>query len=89
MRHENARNSYRWTSSPGVAFTHNEIIGRGVERVLGKAGYSSLPATLMPKYFTFKKLQLMYEAVLGRPFDHTNFGRQVMELGIIEAITPE
>jgi hypothetical protein len=42
----------------------------------------------MPKYFTFKKLQLMYEAALGRPFDQTNFGRRIMELGMIEAITP-
>ena len=45
--------------------------------------------TGMPKYFTFKELQLMYEAVLGRPFDQTNFGRRVMELDIIEAIDPE
>jgi 8-oxo-dGTP diphosphatase len=58
---------------PRLAFNHNEIIRRGVERVQGKAGYSSLPALLMPKYFSFKKLRLMYEAVLGRPFDQTNF----------------
>jgi len=72
-----------------LAFNHNEIIRRGVERVRGKASYSSLPALLMPKYFTFRELQSMYEAVLGRPFDQTNFGRRVMELGIIEAINPE
>ena len=74
---------------PRLAFNHNEIIRRGVERVHGKASYSSLPALLMPKHFTFKELQLMYEAVLGRPFDQTNFGRRVMELGIIEAIDPD
>ena len=74
---------------PRLAFNHNEIIRRGVERVQGKASYSSLPALLMPRYFTFKELQLMYEAVLGRPFDQTNFGRRVMELGIIEAIDPD
>lgn len=74
---------------PRLAFNHNEIIRRGVERVRGKASYSSLPALLMPKHFTFKELQLMYEAVLGRPFDQTNFGRRVTELDIIEAIDPE
>src|SRR5262252_3400324 len=73
---------------PKLAFNHNEIIRQGVERVQGKASYSSLPALLMPKYFTFKELQLMYEAVLGRPFDQTNFGRRVTELDIIEAIEP-
>jgi 8-oxo-dGTP diphosphatase len=74
---------------PRLAFNHNEMITRGVERVRGKASYSSLPALLMPKHFTFKELQLIYEAVLGRPFDQTNFGRRVTELDIIEAIEPE
>jgi 8-oxo-dGTP diphosphatase len=73
---------------PRLAFNHNDIIGKGVERVRGKASYSSLPALLMPKHFTFKELQLMYEAVLGRPFDQTNFGRRVMELDILDAIDP-
>jgi 8-oxo-dGTP diphosphatase len=73
---------------PRLAFNHNDIIRRGVERVRGKASYSSLPALLMPKAFTFKELQLMYEAVLGRPFDQTNFGRRVTELGIIVAVDP-
>jgi 8-oxo-dGTP diphosphatase len=73
---------------PRLAFIHNDMIRQGVERVRGKASYSSLPALLMPKYFTFKELQLMYEAVLGRPFDQTNFGRRVTELDIIEAIQP-
>jgi 8-oxo-dGTP diphosphatase len=74
---------------PKLAFNHNDIIRRGVERVRGKASYSSLPALLMPKTFTFKELQLMYEAVLGRPFDQANFGRRATELGIIEAVDPE
>jgi hypothetical protein len=33
---------------PRLAFNHNEIIRRGVERIRGKASYSSLPALLMP-----------------------------------------
>jgi hypothetical protein len=72
-----------------VRVSLSEIFKQGVDRVQGKASYSSLAALLMPKYFTFKELQLMYEAVLGRPFDQTNFGRRVKELGIIEAIDPE
>jgi 8-oxo-dGTP diphosphatase len=74
---------------PRLAFNHNDIIRRGIDRVRGKASYSSLPALLMPTSFTFKELQLMYEAVLGRPFDQTNFGRRVTELGILEAIDLE
>jgi 8-oxo-dGTP diphosphatase len=74
---------------PQLAFNHNELIGHGVARVRGKASYSSLPALLMPATFTFKELQLMYEAVLERSFDQTNFGRRVIELGIVEPIDPD
>jgi 8-oxo-dGTP diphosphatase len=73
---------------PKLAFNHNEIVRTGVARVQGKASYSSLPALLMPKSFTFKELQSMYEAVLDRTFDQTNFGRRVTELGIVEPVDP-
>jgi hypothetical protein len=33
-----------------------------------------------------KELQSVYEAVLDRPFDQTNFGRRVTELGMVEPI---
>jgi 8-oxo-dGTP diphosphatase len=71
---------------PPLAFNHSDIVARGVERVRGKASYSSLPALLMPEFFTFKELQSMYEAVLSRSFDQTNFGRHVTELGIVEPV---
>src|SRR5262249_4507141 len=67
---------------PPLAFNHNEIISKGVERIRGKASYSSLPALLMPPTFTLRELQSMYEAVLGRTFDATNFSRRVEALGI-------
>jgi hypothetical protein len=73
---------------PGLAFNHNDLISRGNERVRGKASYSSLPALLMPRHFTHEELQLMYETVLGRPFDQTNLGRRVTELDILEAVDP-
>ena len=74
---------------PPLAFNHRDIVAKGVERVRGKASYSSLPALLMPEHFTFKELQSMYEAVLNRTFDQTNFGRHVTELGIVEAVDSE
>jgi 8-oxo-dGTP diphosphatase len=74
---------------PPLAFNHSDIVAKGVERVRGKASYSSLPALLMPDTFTFKELQSMYEAVLNRPFDQTNFGRRVTELGMVEPVEPD
>lgn len=71
---------------PRLAFNHRDIVEKGVERVRAKASYSSLPALLMPACFTLSELQLMYEAVLGRAFDATNFARLVGKLGMIEQV---
>lgn len=71
---------------PPLAFNHADMIASGVERVRGKAVYSSLPALLMPEAFTMPELQAMYEAVMARAFDRTNFGRKIETLGILEEI---
>jgi len=76
---------------PKLAFKHNEIVRKAVERIRGKAMYSSLPALLMPECFTLRELKSMYEAVLGRTrdaerMDPPNFSRKIAELGILELV---
>lgn len=79
---------------PKLGFNHNEIVRTGVERVRGKAMYSSMPALLMPECFTLRELKSMYEALLGRTsekerFDQTNFSRKILELGILDPVDAE
>jgi 8-oxo-dGTP diphosphatase len=74
---------------PKLAFNHNDIVRKGVERVQGKASYSTLPALLMPKFFTLRELQSIYEAVTGRTFDPSNFKKRVLDMKIVEEIDPE
>jgi 8-oxo-dGTP diphosphatase len=77
---------------PKLAFNHNEIAQKAVERIQGKASYSNLPALLMPKFFTIKELQLTYEAVTGRSFEASNFKKRMLDLKVVEeidALSPE
>ena len=71
---------------PKLAFNHNDIVGKAVERIQGKASYSTLPALLMPKFFTIKELQLTYEAVTGRSFEASNFKKRMIDLKVVEEI---
>lgn len=71
---------------PELAFNHNEIVAKGVERVRGKALYSTLPALLLPKFFTIKEMQSIYEAVTGRSFDASNFQKRMLDMGIVEEV---
>jgi ADP-ribose pyrophosphatase YjhB (NUDIX family) len=74
---------------PELAFNHNEIIAKGVERVRGKALYSTLPALLLPRYFTIKEMQSIYEAVTDRTFDVSNFQKRMLDMGIVKEVDPE
>lgn len=74
---------------PELAFNHNEIIAKGVERVRGKALYSTLPALLLPKYFTMKEMHSIYRAVIGNKLDLSNFQKRVLEKKLVVELDEE
>jgi 8-oxo-dGTP diphosphatase len=72
---------------PKLPFDHNEIIAKAVDRVRGKAAYTSLPCHLLPETFTLADLQSTYEAVLGHALDKSSFRRKVDDLDFLEKVT--
>jgi ADP-ribose pyrophosphatase YjhB (NUDIX family) len=62
---------------PALPFDHRAIIDKAVERLRGKASYSSLPMFLLPEEFTFKELQTAYEHVMGIEIDKVTFRRRI------------
>ena len=78
------------TQKGALAFDHVEILRAGVERLRGKAEYTSLPAFLLAEPFTLPQLQRIYEVVLGRPVDKSGFrtralaARFLAETGTVE-----
>ncbi|GAB3268240.1 NUDIX domain-containing protein [Microbacterium lacusdiani] len=60
---------------PALAFDHNRIAEYALWRLRNKVGYSRIAAGLLPDEFTLTELREVYESVLGRRLDPSNFRR--------------
>ena len=67
-----------------LAFDHDEILRRCIERLRSKVLYTTLPAHLMPGEFTLGELQNVYEVILNKELDHKSFRRRIIGAGILE-----
>ena len=63
------------TRCPPLAFDHNRIAEYALWRLRNKVGYSWIGAGLLPDEFTLTELREVYETVLGRRLDPSNFRR--------------
>ncbi|MDD4409322.1 MAG: NUDIX domain-containing protein [Candidatus Pacebacteria bacterium] len=70
---------------PELAFDHNEIIKKALDRVRGKFEYTTFVQGLLPDEFTLSELQVAYEIVLGREQDKRNFRKKILSLNCLEA----
>ena len=69
---------------PKLAYDHNEIAKRAIERVRLEMWHTDIARHLMPKEFTLSELQVVYESVLGEPFDKRNFRKKISALGMVK-----
>lgn len=68
-------------SNEELAFDHYKIIDYAVERIRNKIEYTPIALNLLPRLFTVKELQNVYEAIMGREI--LNFRRKMEDM-IIE-----
>ena len=72
---------------PGIlSFDHGQIIEVALNRLRGKLSYVPIGFELLESKFTIKQLQKVYEIVLGRKLESSNFRRRAMRLGILEPL---
>ena len=69
------------SSNDELAFDHYKIIDYAVERIRNKIEYTPIALNLLPRLFTVKELQNVYEAIMGREI--LNFRRKMGDM-IIE-----
>jgi ADP-ribose pyrophosphatase YjhB (NUDIX family) len=60
-----------------LAFDHDEIIGYALWRLRNKVGYARVAFQFLPPTFTLAELRAVYEVILGKRLDPTNFRRHV------------
>ncbi len=68
-----------------LAFDHKDIIVYARKRLQFKLEYTNVVYSLLPKNFSFNKLQKSYEAILGRKLDKRNFRKKFLQLGLIRS----
>jgi 8-oxo-dGTP diphosphatase len=72
--------SYRLleNSTEELAFDHYKILDYGIDRLRNKVEYTPIAFNLLPRVFTVKELQNVYEAIMGREI--LNFRRKMGEM---------
>ena len=62
---------------PPLAFENERVIETARERLINKLQYTDAAYSLLPKHFTMREIQQVYEAILGRTLDKRNFRRRI------------
>ena len=82
-----AQREARWfavTALPKkLAFDNDEILRYALWRLRNKVSYADVAFQLLPRNFTLSELREVYEVILDRKLDPTNFRRKVEASGTI------
>ena len=68
---------------PSLAFDHDLILRVALKELRKQIHFEPIGFELLPKKFTIKELQLLYEAILDVKFDRRNFYNKMMHLEIL------
>jgi 8-oxo-dGTP diphosphatase len=67
-----------------LAFDHTKILQAAAQRLQNKIRYAPIGFDLLPERFSIGELQRLYEVLLGRDLDRSNFRKKIFSLGILE-----
>jgi len=67
-----------------LAYDHMKILNNALENIAEKLNYSTIGLALLPKKFTLKDLQDLYEFCLKIKIDKRNFRKKILSLNIIK-----
>ncbi|OQD43899.1 NUDIX hydrolase [Croceivirga radicis] len=69
---------------PPLAFDHQEIVAKGLERLQNKISYKPIGFELLNTEFPFSNIENLYQTILNKPIDRRNFRKKLMSFGILE-----
>jgi 8-oxo-dGTP diphosphatase len=79
----------RWFSVdalPSLPFDHAEIVRTALQRLRGKLSYAPIGFELLPRKFTIRQLQKLYEIVLGARLDNRNFRKKIFGMDVLKEL---
>jgi 8-oxo-dGTP diphosphatase len=69
-----------------LAYDHNKMLDMALKRLQGKVRYAPIGFELLPKTFTIRQIQQLYEAILQKKLDKGNFRRRITSMGILTEV---
>ena len=69
---------------PELAFDHRTILDAGLRRLRADLLRRPIGLELLPRKFTVGQLQRLYEVILNRTFDVSNFRKKILGLGVLQ-----
>lgn len=86
---ENRTEKVEWVdidvaAKSSLAFDHNALLAKAVERIRSKVLYTLIPAHLISSPFTLSALQQAYEIILGREVEKKAFRRRLDNADVLE-----
>lgn len=67
-----------------LAFDHGVVLAYALRRLRAKVTYSPIAHAFLPEEFPLAQLRQVYEAILNRALDPSNFRRQILAQGTVE-----
>ncbi len=69
---------------PKLAYDHDEIFKKALQRLQAKIRYSNIAQHLLPEEFTLSEMQRVYEIVLGKSLDKRNFRKKILAANMVK-----
>lgn len=71
---------------PPLAFDHDKMLQMALKEMRKQIHFEPIGFELLPKKFTIKSLQQLYEAILDVKFDRRNFYNKMIHLGLLDQV---
>lgn len=71
---------------PKLIFDHNSMVERAMRRLKYKASTQPIGLELLPKKFTLRQLQRLYETILGVELDKRNFIKKIQSFNVLNKL---
>ncbi len=86
LQEESLKNEAHWHSIsniPDLAFDHNTILRSAIKVLQKKIREEPIGFALLPKKFTLRELQKLYESILDHPIDKRNFRKKILNMDLL------
>nr|WP_315218613.1 NUDIX domain-containing protein [uncultured Flavobacterium sp.] len=77
---------YKIDSIPHLIYDHNEILDFGLKKLQTRILKAPIGFNLLPEKFTLLQLMHLYEEILGKELDKSNFRRKILKMKLLVAL---